>query len=85
MKKKINLYAFERASHSMAKKFGTIKKGDEESYSMLLFPMEGNLLKVNRIHQINKNGYFDFLERQIGKTVPDDDEMNYTAAGRQDA
>ena len=181
MKKKINLYAFEKISHNMAKRFGTIRKGEEENYSMLLFPMEGNLLKVNRIHRINNgrraleairvcllmvdgylnqidydldeyitannriyldallmsfdpftndkvkilveqqfqidsaagleeyfklpvmclirieksietwtkelgvNGYFDFLESQIGKTVPDDDEMNFTVSGRIDA
>ena len=178
--KKINLYTFERISRDMARKFGTIKKGDEESYSFLLFPMESNLLKVNRIHQINNgrraleatrlclhmidgylnqiiydldeyitasnkvylnallmsfdpftndevmalvaqqyqadspadleayfklpvmcllrieksielwtkelgvNGYFDFLETQIGITVPDDDKMNFTVQLRKD-
>ena len=180
MKKKINLYTFERVSRDMGRKFGAIKKGEEENYSFLLFPMEGNLLKVNRIHQINNgrraleavrlclhmvdgyinqteydldeyitannriylnallmsfdpftndellplveqqyqtdssadleeyfklpvmcllrieksierwtkelgtNGYFDFLESQIGRAVPNDDKMNFTVSGRKD-
>ena len=32
----------------MAKDFGKMRKGDEENYSMLLFPMEGNALKTHR-------------------------------------
>ena len=39
----------------MAKDFGIIPKGDEELYSVLLHPMEGNLLKLHR-NNPNRNG-----------------------------
>lgn len=32
----------------MKKEFGKIRKGEEEVYSMLLLPLEGNVLKVHR-------------------------------------
>ena len=32
----------------MEKEFGKIRKGDEETYSMLLLPMESNALKIHR-------------------------------------
>ncbi len=32
----------------MEKEFGKMKKGEEEIYSMLLFAMEGNVLKIHR-------------------------------------
>ena len=32
----------------MEKEFGKMKKGEEEIYSMLLLPLEGNVLKVHR-------------------------------------
>ena len=32
----------------MEKQFGKISKGDEERHAMMLFPMEENLLKINR-------------------------------------
>ena len=32
----------------MEKEFGKIKKGTEDKYSMLLFPLEGNALKIYR-------------------------------------
>lgn len=44
----MQLYQFERIYSRMEKEFGKIKKGEEEIYSMLLLPMEGNALKVNR-------------------------------------
>ena len=47
--------AFERISSTMAKEFGTIKKGTEDDYLMLLLPIEGNLLKMSRKTR-NKNG-----------------------------
>ncbi len=48
MQKYVNYYKLERISSRMAKEFGTIKKGDEELYSFMLHPMEGNLLKLHR-------------------------------------
>lgn len=32
----------------MEKEFGKIRKGDEETYSMLLLPVESNALKIHR-------------------------------------
>lgn len=48
MKKYVDYYKLERISSRMAKEFGTIPKGDEELYSFMLHPMEGNLLKLHR-------------------------------------
>ena len=39
---------FERIYQQMARDFGTMRKGDEDTYSMILFPMESNALKVHR-------------------------------------
>lgn len=44
----MDYYKFERISLKMAKEFGTIKRGDEDLYSFMLHPMEGNLLKLHR-------------------------------------
>lgn len=43
-------YQFERIYSVMEKEFGKIKKGEEEEHSMLLFPMESNVLKIHRSH-----------------------------------
>lgn len=48
MIKQLNQYTFNKISSKMAAEFGTIKKGFEEQHSMLLMPMEGNLLKLHR-------------------------------------
>ena len=48
MKTIANYSAFEQISLSMAKTFGTIKKGHEEDYAILMMPIEGNLLKTSR-------------------------------------
>ena len=42
------LYQFERIYSQMEKEFGKIRKGEEEVYSMLLLPLEGNVLKIHR-------------------------------------
>ena len=34
----------------MAKKFGKVDKGDEGIYAPLLYPMEGNVVKIHRAH-----------------------------------
>lgn len=44
----MQLYQFEKIYSQMEREFGKIKKGDEEMYSMLLFSMEGNALKIHR-------------------------------------
>ena len=46
----MQLYQFERIYSQMEKEFGKIYKGNEEEYAMLLFPMEGNALKVHRAY-----------------------------------
>ena len=44
----MQLYQFERIYSQMEKEFGKVRKGEEEVYSMLLLPLEGNALKVHR-------------------------------------
>ena len=44
----MKLFEFEKVARKMEKQFGKISKGDEESHAMVVFPMEGNLLKINR-------------------------------------
>ncbi len=41
-------YQFEKIYSQMEKEFGKIKKGEEEGHEMMLFPMEGNALKIHR-------------------------------------
>jgi len=53
MKEVVKYHAFERIPSQMARIFGTIPKGREDDYNMILFPMESNLVKMNRIHGIN--------------------------------
>ena len=55
MKKEVRSYDLTRISAKMAKKFGRIPKGSEEEYSMLLYPIEGNILKIGN-KENNKNG-----------------------------
>ena len=44
----MQLYQFEKIYSQMEKEFGKIQKGEEETYAMLLLPMEGNVLKIHR-------------------------------------
>lgn len=44
----MQLYQFEKIYSQMEKEFGKIREGDEETYSMLLLPMESNALKIHR-------------------------------------
>lgn len=44
----MQLYQFEKIYLQMAREFGKIRKGEEETYAMLLLPMEGNVLKIHR-------------------------------------
>lgn len=48
--KSMQPYQFEKIYAEMEKEYGKIRKGEEESYAMMLFPMEGNVLKVHRAH-----------------------------------
>ena len=41
----MQLYQFEKIYSQMEREFGKIRKGEEETYAMLLLPMEGNVLK----------------------------------------
>lgn len=41
---------FEQIARDMERRYGKIKKGTEEEHAMIMFPMESNLLKVNRKH-----------------------------------
>jgi hypothetical protein len=73
----------------MSKDFGTIKRGDEESYGSMLMPMEGNLLKLHRkdptrngrraieaIHicLIKVDGYINGIEYDFGKFITDENK-----------
>ena len=55
MKKEVKSHDLTRISAKMAKKFGRIPKGSEEEFSMLLYPIERNLLKIG-YKENNKNG-----------------------------
>ena len=44
----MQLYQFEKIYSQMEREFGKIRKGEEETYTMLLLPMEGNVLKIHR-------------------------------------
>ena len=44
----MQLYQFEKIYSQMEREFGKIGKGEEETYAMLLLPMEGNVLKIHR-------------------------------------
>lgn len=47
---KVNQYQFDNIGRQMEREFGKIRRGDEEEYTMIFFPMESNLLKVHRIN-----------------------------------
>lgn len=46
----MNQNQFEQIPRMMERRYGKIKKGEEEIHSMMLFPMESNLLKTHRSH-----------------------------------
>lgn len=51
----MQLYQFERIYSQMEKEFGKIRKGEEEVYSMMLLPMEGNVLKIHRKYPLSNS------------------------------
>ena len=50
MEVKVSQYQFNRIGSQMEREYGKIRKGEEDAHMMLLFPMEGNMLKVHRAH-----------------------------------
>lgn len=74
----MQLYQFERSYSQMEKEFGKMRKGEEEVYSMLLLPLEGNALKVHREFPSSNSRrlreaialvLFDIKERCTGEKV----------------
>ena len=51
----MQLYQFERIYSQMEKEFGKIRKGEEDVYSMLLLPLEGNVLKIHREYPLSNS------------------------------
>lgn len=50
MEVKVSQYQYNRIGSQMEREYGKIRKGEEDAHMMLLFPMEGNMLKVHRAH-----------------------------------
>jgi hypothetical protein len=74
----MQIYQFEKIYQQMEKEFGKIKKGDEEIYSMLLLPLEGNALKIRREAPLSNSRrlreaialvLFDIRGRCTGETI----------------
>lgn len=72
----MQLYQFERIYSQMEKEFGKIRKGEEDAYAMLLFPLEGNVLKTHRefpssnsrrLREAIALALFDIKERWTGE------------------
>ncbi|MBD5463114.1 MAG: hypothetical protein HDR24_08670 [Lachnospiraceae bacterium] len=71
-------YQFERIYSQMEKEFGKIRKGEEEIYSMLLLPLEGNVLKIHRKFPLSNSRrlreaialvLFDIKEKCTGEVI----------------
>ena len=74
----MQLYQFERIYSQMEKEFGKIRKGEEDIYSMLLLPLEGNALKIHREFPLSNSrrlreaialALFDIKGRCSGETA----------------
>ena len=87
VRQRVNSYKFEKKPSDMGKTFGTIKRGDEDRYSLLLFPIESNILKINRRKKINNgrrvieavrvclftvDGYLNKIEYDLGQFLTED-------------
>ncbi|MCC8102744.1 MAG: hypothetical protein LIP11_10970 [Clostridiales bacterium] len=44
----VNRYQFNKIYSQMKQEFGMVPHGGEGNYAMILFPMEGNVLKIHR-------------------------------------
>ena len=62
----------------MEREFGKIQKGEEDIYAMILFPMEGNVLKIHRKFSTSNSRrlreaialvFFDIKEKYTGETI----------------
>ena len=84
--KQVDPYMIKKISSNMAKKFGTIKKGNEQEHLAPLLAMESNLMKVNRENKINNgrrvieaihicllivDGYLNQVEYALEKHITD--------------
>ncbi len=74
----MQLYQFERIYSQMEREFGKIRKGEEDVYAMILFPMEGNVLKIHRKFATSNSRrlreaialvLFDIKEKYTGETI----------------
>ena len=74
----MQLYQFERIYSQMEREFGKIRKGEEDIYAMILFPMEGNALKIHRKFSTSNSRrlreaialvLFDIKEKYTGETI----------------
>ncbi len=74
----MQLYQFEKIYSQMENEFGKVRKGDEETYTMLLLPLEGNALKTHREFPSSNSRrlkeaialvLFDIKERYTGETI----------------
>ena len=74
----MQLYQFEKIYSQMEKGYGKIRKGEEDMYSMLLLPLEGNALKIHRIAPSSNSRrlreaialvLFDIKEKCSGETI----------------
>ena len=74
----MQLYQFERIYSQMEREFGKIRKGEEDVYAMILFPMEGNVLKIyrkfpasnsRRLREAIALVLFDIKEKYTGETI----------------
>ncbi len=81
----MQLYQFERIYSQMEKEFGKMKKGEEEMYSMLLLPIEGNVLKIHREFPTSNSRrlreaitlvLFDIKEKYTGEKYDTDNFRN---------
>lgn len=86
-------YQFEKIFSQMANEFGKIQKGKEDMYSLLLFTIESNLLKVHRENPASNSrrlqeaialALFRLKERYTGETFstesfrnPDNGRLEY--------
>jgi len=74
-------YQFERIFSQMEKEFGKVKSGQEEQHTMMLLPLESNVLKIHRKHPSSNSRslseaialvLFDVKERYTGQTFNTD-------------
>ncbi|MCI9123926.1 MAG: hypothetical protein HFH35_07600 [Eubacterium sp.] len=81
----MQFYQFERVYAQMEKEFGKVRKGEEEFYSMLLLPLEGNVLKIHRkfpsansrrLREAIALVLFDIMGKCIGETADTDKFRN---------